>query len=54
MANIPVTLRTLETSINIIQKLIKKVVIKKKLLSGNFFDVVNVACGKKNTIEILN
>ena len=40
-------------SINIIQKLIKKVVIKKKLLSGNFFDVVNVACGKRIQLKYL-
>ena len=40
-------------SVDIIEKLIKIVKKKKKLLSGNFFDVVNVACGKKIHINHL-
>lgn len=40
-------------SVDIIEKLIKIVQKKKKLLSGNFFDVVNVACGKKIHINYL-
>ncbi len=40
-------------SVDIIQKLIKVVRNSRKLLSGNFFDIVNVACGKRIHLRYL-
>lgn len=43
----------IKDSVDIIHKLLRVVRGKRKLFSGNFFDVVNVACGKKIHLRYL-
>ena len=43
----------IEDAVNIVMKLLEKINKQKKLLNGNFFDIVNVACGKKINLNYL-